>query len=318
MENRLGSTIIRKRTAALLLSGLSFFLYFALSSRLTSAQSQNNRTPVEAGRRIFLGSCSMTYCHGNEGIGGGAAKLRDRNFSAEYLTEVIGDGISGTNMPAFNKQYNKEQIANLVAYVLTLSPKNKAAAQVATETPHISSAAPKSASPEASGKSAAAKSNVVTNDSYDLRGDAVAGRELFFDTAQLQNCRVCHTVQGVGGKIGPDLSSLTSKSPREILQGIVAPHAAIDEKYATIILTTRGGEKFTGIKRDEDETMIRLYDTSTLPPVSRAFLKSEVAKTEKTEKSAMPADYASKYSLKQLLDLVSFLKFSNVRLKELF
>jgi putative heme-binding domain-containing protein len=299
---------------------IPLILNFALSSRSTSAQSQNNRTPIESGRRIFLGSCSMTYCHGNEGIGGGAARLRDRNFSAEYLSEVIGEGISGTNMPAFNKQYNKEQITHLVAYVLSLSPKNKATAQGATESAHITSAAPKPAPSEASAISvvSAAKSAVATNDSFDLRGDAAAGRELFFDTAQIQNCRVCHTVQGVGGKIGPDLSSLTNKSPREILQGIVAPHAAVDEKYATIMITTRGGEKFTGIKRDEDETMIRLYDTSTLPPVSRAFLKSEVAKTEKIYKSAMPAEYGSKYSLKQLLDLVSFLKSSNVALKELF
>jgi putative heme-binding domain-containing protein len=321
MRNRLGSTIIRRRAAiGLFCFAIPLIFYFALSSRLTSAQSQNNRTPIETGRRIFLGSCSMTYCHGNEGIGGGAARLRDRNFSSEYLTEVIEEGISGTNMPAFNKQYNKEQITNLVAYVLSLSPRNKATSQSATESSHITSATPKPAPSEASAKSVvtAAKTTVATNDSFDLRGDVEAGRELFFDTAQIQNCRVCHTVQGVGGKIGPDLSSLTNKSPREILQGIVAPHAAIDEKYATVMITTRGGEKFTGVKRDEDETMIRLYDTSTLPPVSRAFLKSEVAKTEKIDKSAMPAEYGTKYSLKQLLDLVSFLKSSNVALKELF
>jgi len=114
------------------------------------------------------------------------------------------------------------------------------------------------------------------------------------------------------------LTGLAGKPPREILQGIVAPHAAIEERYATITITTRAGEKFTGVKRDENETMIRLYDTSTLPPVSRAFLKSEATKIERLNTSAMPADYASKYSLKQLLDLVSFLKSSNVSLKELF
>src|SRR5262245_38603352 len=103
MGNKLGSIIKRKRAVSLKLSAFPIFFCFAPSSRSTSAQSQNNRIPVEAGRRIFLGSCSMTYCHGNEGIGGGAAKLRDRNFSVEYLTEVIAEGISGTNMPAFNK-----------------------------------------------------------------------------------------------------------------------------------------------------------------------------------------------------------------------
>jgi putative heme-binding domain-containing protein len=322
MGNRFRSTTIRRRTAALFLFALPIFLSFALSSRLTSAKSQDNKISVEAGRRIFLGSCSMTYCHGNEGIGGGAPRLRDREFSAEFLSLVITQGVPGTNMPAFNKQYNKEQIDNVVAYLQSLSPKNRAEVKgdgsARPESQHIPSAPKPAAEGGAAQSEAAPPVAAIRNDSLDLRGDATAGRELFFDTGQIQNCRVCHTVQGVGGKVGPDLTSLTAKTPREILQGIVAPHATIDEKYATLMITTRGGEKFTGVKRDEDETRIRLYDTSTLPPVSRAFLKSEVAKNERVDRSVMPADYGSKYSLKQLLDLVSFLKSSNVGLKELF
>ena len=45
-----------------------------------------------------------------------------------------------------------------------------------------------------------------------------------------------------------------------------------------------------------------------LPPVSRAFLKSEVDKTEKLKTSVMPDYYGTRYSRKQLLDLVAFLK----------
>ena len=307
MESRVTS-ILRRSLAALCLPGA------LLLSIIPPAAQQNSQASIEAGRRAFLASCSMTYCHGAEGVGGGAPKLRDRKYSAAFLTHVIAEGIPGTGMPAFNKQYNQDQIANLVAYVLTLSPKTKANAtggQQQAAPDHLPTAAPKPAAP-------ASKAAVITNDSSDLRGDATAGRELFFDAAQLQNCRVCHTAQGVGGKIGPDLTELANKSPREILQAIVSPSAAIDERYATITVTTRGGEKHTGVKRDEDETTIRLYDTSSLPPVSRAFLKSEVAKIEKLNTSVMPGDYAAKYSLRQLLDLVSFLKSSNVGLKEMF
>ena len=307
-------------------------LDFSLGSH--AAQPQNAQSQIEAGRRVYSGSCGMTYCHAAGGVGGGGPKLRDREFTAEYLTHLITQGVPGTGMPAFKDSLSKQQIAQCVAYLLSLSPKKGAAkdqpnqsqvqpqpqAPAQTIDPHLSGATPKtepapSASPPAPEP---AKSTVAINDSLDIRGDAEAGRLLFFDSAEIQNCRVCHTAQNRGGRIGPDLTEIASRPPREVLQGIVAPHAAIDEKYATITITTRAGEKFTGVKRDEDETMIRLYDTSTLPPVSRAFLKSEVAKTERLNTSAMPADYASKYSFKQLLDLVSFLKSSNVRLKELF
>jgi putative heme-binding domain-containing protein len=289
-----------------------------------AAQPQSAESQIEAGKRVYLGSCSMTYCHGAGGMGGGAPKLRDREFTAEYLTHMVTEGVPGTSMPAFKDSLGRQQVAQLVAYVLSLSPKKGAAKaksdpqpQAQTLDHHLGSEAPKTepAPPPASERG---KSEVAVNDSFDIRGDVEAGRALFFDSADVQNCRVCHTSQNRGGRVGPDLTELAGKPAREILRSIVAPHAAIEERYATITITTRAGEKFTGVKRDENETTVRLYDTSTLPPVSRAFLKSDVAKTERLNTSAMPADYASKYSLKQLLDLVSFLKSSNVSLKELF
>jgi putative heme-binding domain-containing protein len=304
---------------------------FDLSLGSRAAQPQSAQSQIEAGRRVYLGSCGMTYCHAAGGIGGGGPKLRDREFSAEYLTHLITEGIPGTSMPAFKESLSKQQIAQCVAFILSLSPKKGSAKpksdsqtqpqasqpQAQTIDPQPNGAAPKTETaptptPEP------VKSNVTINDSFDIRGDIEAGRSLFFDSGETRNCRVCHTTQNRGGRIGPDLTEIVSKPPREILQGIVAPHAAIDEKYATITITTRAGEKFTGVKRDEDDAMIRLYDTSTLPPVSRAFLKSEVTKTERLNTSAMPADYASKYSFKQMLDLVSFLKSSSVSFKELF
>jgi putative heme-binding domain-containing protein len=325
MESRSRSVKIAARALAVLFLPYAICLSsldISIGSR--AAQPRGAESQIEAGKRIYLGSCSMTYCHAAGGIGGGGPKLRDREFTAEYLTLLITQGVPGTPMPAFKDSLSKQQIAQLVTYIISLNPKKAAAKaksdsqpQAQTLDPHLSGAAPKTEtapSPAPEG----VKSDVTVNDSFDIRGDVESGRALFFDSAEIQNCRVCHTAQNRGGRVGPDLTALAGKTPREILQGIVAPHAAIEERYATITVTTRAGEKFTGVKRDENDTTIRLYDTSTLPPVSRAFLKSDVAKTERLNLSAMPADYASKYSLKQLLDLVSFLKSSNVGLKELF
>jgi putative heme-binding domain-containing protein len=301
-----------------------FFAFFvATPSSFFATNFQDNKTQIEAGRRLFAGSCSNNYCHGSGGSSGGGPKLKDREFTAGHLTRVITDGIPGTAMPGFKKTYTAEQIAHIVAYVISLSPNNSKALsenRPSSIDPHIPGARPE-AQPGTSPSSTKIESDkpaVTRSDSSDLRGDASAGRELFFDAAQTQNCRVCHTIGGIGGKIGPDLSSIANKPTREILQSIAAPHAVIEEKYATIAITTRDGARFTGVKRDENEKVIRLYDTSTLPPVSRAFLKEEIVKTEKLSTSAMPGAYASKYSLKQLLDLVSFLKSAEVGLKDLF
>jgi putative heme-binding domain-containing protein len=321
MESRSRSEKIATRALAVLFLPFAFcLLSFDLSFGSRAAQPQNSERQIEAGKRIYLGSCGMTYCHAAGGVGGGGPKLRDREFTAEYLTHLISEGIPGTPMPGFKESLSKQQIAQCVAYILSLSPKKgaaKAKTQAQALDTHLSGAPPKDEPPPPPAPGPV-KSDVAINDSFDIRGDIEAGRSLFFDSAETQNCRVCHTAQNRGGRVGPDLTELAGKPPREILRSIVAPHAAIEERYVTITITTRTGEKFTGVKRDENETTIRLYDTSSLPPVSRAFLKSDVAKTERVNTSAMPADYSSKYSFKQLLDLVSFLKSSNVGLKELF
>ena len=91
-----------------------------------------------------------------------------------------------------------------------------------------------------------------------------------------------------------------------------------------IALFTRSGEQHRGIKRDENEEAVRLYDTSVLPPISRNFLKSEIARVEQLGSPVCPGDYAEKYTLKQLLDLISFLKSADLKnpasvsLQELF
>jgi putative heme-binding domain-containing protein len=143
-----------------------------------------------------------------------------------------------------------------------------------------------------------------------LVGEAEAGRSLFFDSAAIDSCRVCHTFEGRGGKVGPDLTQVRAKSARELLESIITPSAKIDSNYSTLNVTTRDGRRQTGVRRDENEERLRLFDTSTMPPVSRAIPRTEILSIERTLRSAMPDDFGTRFSEKQLLDLVSFLKAS--------
>lgn len=303
MESNARQSLNRRRMAfALLLPFALCLLPFVLQ-----AQQQDQKARIEAGRRIFTGSCSTGYCHGLNGGGGGGPKLAGRRLSVNYLTKVITEGVPETTMPSFKDNLSKEQLANLIAYLQSLSTANATESNDAPPAQeHLPTPGNKAeARPEIA---AASKPVTITKEDRELMGDPSAGRELFFGTNEITNCRVCHTVGGIGGKVGPDLTSVAAKPAKEILQSITAPNASVDEKYAVLVLTLKDGQRVSGIKRDEDETTIRLYDTSSLPPVSRSFLKSEVAKMEKLKTSPMPGDYGTKYSRKQLLELVGFLK----------
>ncbi len=291
------------------------FLAVALLSTvyclLPAASAQDQSANVEAGRRIFTGSCSMGYCHGLNGAGGGGPKLAGRKFSVKYLTMVISDGVPETTMPGFKSNLSKEQLGNLILYVQSLSSSNateqQAIAQINPTEEHFrSSATISDVKPVIPGT--APTSTAITKEDRELMGDAAAGRTLFFNSSLATICSTCHSIAGRGGKLASDLTELASKPAKDILQSIAEPSAYVDEKFATLALTLKDGKTFTGVKRDEDTISLRLYDTSSLPPISRSFLKAEIAKTEKLKTSVMPGDYATKYSRQQLRDLIGFLK----------
>ncbi len=84
-----------------------------------SAQS-GQQTQIDAGKKLYATSC--VFCHGVGGKGTGAApSLRSHHLAPDAATSVISDGRPGTSMPGFKNTYNQEKIADLVAYVLSLS-----------------------------------------------------------------------------------------------------------------------------------------------------------------------------------------------------
>jgi len=74
-----------------------------------------------AGAQIFARDCQV--CHGEKGQGGIGASLSGPIAAAQpaaFLRQVISDGIQGSPMPAFTGALSKDEIENVVAFVLSL------------------------------------------------------------------------------------------------------------------------------------------------------------------------------------------------------
>jgi putative heme-binding domain-containing protein len=230
-------------------------------------------------------------------MGGGAPTLRGKGLEAAYLFKTISNGLSGTPMRPFKSELSEEKIWQLVAYIMS---------------PVGGGEAPAASGPTAaeSAKSGAAGdgSPATPADSSTMTGDSSAGKQLFFDTSQSKSCQSCHTFQGMGASIGPDLSKLGGRSARELFLAIVLPGDARDQRYRTLTVTLKDGEKIIGVKKDEDSDSLRIYDVTELPAVLRTVQKGQIAVSEISSASPMPKEYARIYTLKQLLDLVAFLK----------
>src|SRR6266404_2135746 len=115
-------------------------------------------------------------------------------------------------------------------------------------------------------------------------GDAAHGKELFYGAAA---CGTCHMVNGKGGRLGPDLSSVGSSRSIEALvesmrnpskrlaEGIYEPLKDYSQEYETVTVVTSEGTKLQGVVLNEDsftvqmldtrESLMPAYDTKTLP-----------------------------------------------------
>ena len=261
--------------------------------------SLNDPIVVETGRTIFARSCSVGYCHGVEGRSGRGPRLGGKQWEADYLFRVTLEGIPKSSMPAWRGKLSEKEIWSVVAYLLTLSSpegvENPGPATVPKAGPGDPVSLP-TPLPE------------VRKAAPGVVGDPDKGRELFFDSGNDLNCAYCHRVRGMGSEVGPDLSGLSDRPSREILRDIVLPGYRLSAGKQLFKLTTVAGERLTVLKASEDDQQVKVYDVTGLPPVLRTLQRDQIQALEPQSGSPIPETYGQHYTLKQLLDLVSFLK----------
>ncbi len=135
-------------------------------------------------------------------------------------------------------------------------------------------------------------------------GDAVGGARLFSSAAQV--CAVCHTVDGRGGKLGPDLLGVADKFDRNgLIRAVLEPSADILPGYETTVITTKGGKVASGIMRFSSETEIELVGADTKPV---HIARRDVEQITISRQSLMPENLRSQWSPAQFADLIAYLE----------
>lgn len=118
------------------------------------------------------------------------------------------------------------------------------------------------------------------------------------------NCTSCHRVDGVGARMGPDLSEIgrLRHSP-DIERSIVEPDFYIIPSNRFVRLVTRDGATITGRLLNQDTFTVQMLDSKEqLRSLDRPTLREFTF----IDKSAMPS-YRDKLSSQELTDLVSYL-----------
>lgn len=272
---------------------------------------------LKVGRAVFEQSCSVGYCHGKGGRAGRGPRLRGKNWDQDYLIKVIEEGIPNSSMAGWKSRLSGDKIQAIVAYIGTLSKLGPSD----PEPPLTGDLDPPAPLIRDESQLITDNQPASENNSSVMMGNSEKGKALFFDLSDELNCAVCHWVSGSGTKVGPNLSSISGRSARDILKDIILPDAVSTAAGQLYSLTTQDGEQLDAVKVSESSTRIKVYDVTRLPPVLRSIKIDQIKSFEIKRPSAMPEIYGQRYTLVQLLDIIAFLKSSEgapVTMNDLF
>ena len=144
-------------------------------------------------------------------------------------------------------------------------------------------------------------------------GNPVHGKELFFGDS---NCSLCHMVNGKGGRLGPDLTSVgASRTPEAIIDSVRNPSQRLawglteatkefPQEYETATAVTADGKQIKGVTLNEDSFSVQIMDTSEQ---IHLLEKNKLRSFQKSRESAMPKYGPDLLSDKDLDDIVAFL-----------
>ncbi len=135
-----------------------------------------------------------------------------------------------------------------------------------------------------------------------LEGDSARGRLIFQGEEAL--CSTCHTFDGLGRDIGPDLTEIGAKYGRaELMDSILNPSAGIAFGYDSWLLQVEGEGYLSGFILADGESVV-LKDTSGMRHV---IARDDILARERQSTSIMPQGVALGLGAQGLADLTSFL-----------
>lgn len=135
----------------------------------------------------------------------------------------------------------------------------------------------------------------------DLPGSVLNGARLFTNGG---DCDSCHMIDGQGGRQGPDLSRIGERrSPEDLLNDILNPHADVAPRWWTIRVTGKDGTIREGLRMNEDSFSLRIMDDDAN---LWSYPKNQIESFERVETSTMPS-YAQTLSDGEVDNLVAYL-----------
>ncbi len=138
------------------------------------------------------------------------------------------------------------------------------------------------------------------------QGQSVRGAAVFE-----KHCLTCHSVQGRGQRVGPDLSGVGARPRETVLVDLFDPCRQVAPDFVAYTLLTRQGQVLTGLVVSETATSVTLRRADGAQDI---VPRAQIEELRGTGKSLMPEGFESTLSEENVADLLEFLSRPDARL----
>jgi mono/diheme cytochrome c family protein len=132
------------------------------------------------------------------------------------------------------------------------------------------------------------------------------GQALFYESAA--GCGSCHSLNGKGTAIGPDLKMVARLSPAGLAMAI---RSTVTQYVQTMKVKSAG--TFPGMPPAGDEKTVKVYDLSKMPPEVHEVARADISMSPNNNWKHPPS--LRKYTNEQLADLIAYVRYAGAGTK---
>jgi putative heme-binding domain-containing protein len=146
------------------------------------------------------------------------------------------------------------------------------------------------------------------------RQKLIASRLKSFDGARLSNdagaavfkqtCAVCHSLDGSGANVGPQLDGVGGRGAARLMEDILDPSRNVDPAFRVTLFTMKDGDVETGLLRREEGDLVVVADSTGK---ERSLKKGEILSRKASALSLMPDNFSETIKPDDFNQLVGFL-----------
>lgn len=130
-------------------------------------------------------------------------------------------------------------------------------------------------------------------------GDAAKGQAIYAN-----NCAVCHTIENVGGKVGPQLDGIGNRGLEKLIEDVIDPNRNVDPNFYLSTFTLKDGTIIDGLVRREDEKSVVVVDALAKETVVE---KGSLKTRKEHRRTMMPENFHETVSPADFNNLMTYL-----------